>query len=580
MCGFVVIAGDPQAKARVRDATALLAHRGPDAEGHWQDPSGTCVMGHRRLSIIDLSEGARQPMTTPDGRFHLVFNGEIYNYLELRRTLASGYEFTTRSDTEVLLAAFRRWGDACLDRVVGMFAFVIWDDRDKRLFAARDRFGVKPLYYRITANGLLLASEIKALHALGVPREPDSVAWATYFASGFYDHAQRTFWKEILPVPPGSTLTWATDASAPRIGRWYDLAERVPPGCDGRSEHEIKEALRACLDESVSLRLRSDVPVGVCLSGGLDSSLLLALLQRTQGEHSRLKTFTFHCGDPRYDETPWVRRLVERTQHPAFFAELRPEMVPGLATRVQWAQDEPFGGIPTLGMALVHARAREEGVTVLLDGSGMDEAWAGYDYYRHDTESAAAPVQGARSPTVRADCLCPEFAALAEPFDAPRPWGDRVRDLQYRDIGFAKIPRAMRFADRVSMVFSRELREPFLDHRLIELGLHQPMDRKIRFGQGKFLVRQIAEELLPRGVSAAPKRPLQTPQREWLRGPLRDWAGETIDSALSGWGGDWLDPRRVRGAWDAYCREGADNSFPVWQWVSLGLMSCTDRSVP
>jgi asparagine synthase (glutamine-hydrolysing) len=553
---------------------AAQRHRGPDAEGIYLDPSGQAALGHNRLSILDLSDAGRQPMSDPTGRYWLLFNGEVYNYLELRAGL-DDYPYRSRTDTEVLLAAYRRWGEGCLHRLIGMFAFAVWDAQEKMLFAARDRFGVKPFYYHVgPENTLLFASEIKALHAAGVEREPDPVAWATYLARGMYDHGERTFWQGVRSLPPGACLTWRPGAGV-EIRAWYDLAEAVcRAGVDARAEEAVGAELLSLLEESVRLRFRSDVPVGVCLSGGLDSSLLLALIHRIQGADSDIKSFTFCCGDPAYDETPWVEQMVAHTRHPACFCLLRAEEVSELAERVQRSQDEPFGGLPTLGMAKVHARAREEGVTVLLDGNGMDEGWAGYEYYARaaSVDAAAGPVQGSRSPSTRPDCLNADFAALAEPPGAFKSLGDPLRDLQYRDIRRAKIPRAMRFADRVSMLYSRELREPFLDHRLLELGLRQPVERKIRDGQGKWLPRRLAGRLMPEGVREAPKRPVQTPQREWLRGPLWEWADAQIRRALDGPCGAWLSREAVEAAWLEYGDGASDNSFYVWQWVSLGML--------
>jgi len=212
-------------------------------------------------------------------------------------------------------------------------------------------------------------------------------------------------------------------------------------------------------------------------------------------------------------------------------------------------------------------------VVVLLDGNGLDEGWAGYDYYQYasNVEATRGPVQGSQDPPTRPGCLMPEFAALATEATWPDPLSDPVCALQYRDLRFAKIPRAMRFADRVSMMYSRELREPFLDHRVIELGLRQPKDHKLRNGQGKYLPRQVAAGILPQPLHEAPKRPVQTPQREWLRGPLREWADACIEAALAGPGRAWLRPESVRSEWVRYCSGASDNSFFVWQWLSLGL---------
>jgi asparagine synthase (glutamine-hydrolysing) len=389
-----------------------------------------------------------------------------------------------------------------------------------------------------------------------------------------YDHGPRTFWRGIERVAPGGWLTWDAEHGV-RQGAWYDAAEAAGRlGPDARPDERVLEDAAALLEESVRLRFRSDVPVGICLSGGLDSSLLLGLVARIQGPEAPVDAFTFDCGDAAYDETPWVARMLAHTRHPWHQCRLNAAEVPRLAAAVQAHQDEPFGGLPTLGMACVYRRARERNVTVLLDANGLDEAWAGYEYYQRSAsvDGGQAPVQGAASRATRPDCLKQAFEALAEPFDAPKPFGDPLSDLQYRDLRYAKIPRAMRFSDRVSMMYSREVREPCLDHRLVELGLRQPASRKLRDGQGKWLLRRLAERLIPRDVSEAPKRAVQTPQREWLRGPLADWAGGCIEDGLAGWGRDWLDAGRVRTAWRAYQAEGADNSFPVWQWVSLGLM--------
>ena len=544
-------------------------HRGPDGEGIYAEPTGIATLGHNRLKIIDLSEAGRQPMTDASGRYHIVYNGEIYNYCELRREL--NINFRSQTDTEVLLAAYLKWGVGCLDRLIGMFAFAIWDERKKELFAARDRFGVKPVYYHQQADGsLLFASEIKALHAAGLPRSPNPATWATYLAHGLSDTNQDTFWKGVCALPPGHSLRWSDGKLA--IARWYDIAERAGDQLDERATEEIEEEYLGILKESVRLRFRSDVPVGINLSGGLDSSTLLGLVHTAQGTDSDVKAFTFWTGDAEYDELPWVRQMLDKTNHELIACRLEAQEVPSLAQSVQDAQDEPFGGIPTLAYARLFERARTERVTVLLDGNGMDEQWAGYDYYRNGNRNGSSLVQGTTEKSTRAECLLPEFRALATNGGTPKPFPDRLRNLQYRDVRYTKLPRALRFNDRSSMRSSTELREPFLDHRLVELALRQPSERKISNGTGKYLLRKIASGLVPSGVVHSPKRPLQTPQREWLRGPLREWSGMLIEKALAGYGGSWFDRKEVRQHWRDYCNGTGDNSFFIWQWVSIGLM--------
>jgi asparagine synthase (glutamine-hydrolysing) len=405
---------------------------------------------------------------------------------------------------------------------------------------------------------------------------PDPVAWATYLTSGVYDHSERTFWSSIKSLPPGYSMSW--EDGRIRTWCWYDLAERVGPEFDSRPVDVVQEEYRSVLEQSVRLRFRSDVPVGINLSGGIDSSTLLGLVQAVQGCDSDVKAFTFITGDSEYDELLWVQQMLARTRHPSVVCLLRPEDVPELACSVQRYQDEPFGGLPTLAYARLFERARQEGTIVLLDGQGMDEQWAGYEYYRRlisdngpSGQAVVGPVQGSHDRSVRPDCLVPEFSVQAEPVLNSNPFPDRLRSQQYLDTRYIKIPRALRFNDRISMRSSTELREPFLDHRLFELAMRQIAERKISNGTDKKLLRQIVQSLLPDSVVEAPKRPLQTPQREWLRGELKDWADTCIQETLSGYGDIWLDRRATQRAWNAYCEGVIDNSFYVWQWINLGL---------
>lgn len=572
MCGIAAIFGHNWTREQLNAMRVTQRHRGPDGEGDYIDPSRFAGLAHNRLSIIDLSTAGQQPMWSDDGSFAIIFNGEIYNYVELREELR-GYPFRSRSDTEVLLAAYARWGEACLERFEGMFAFVLWDEREATVFAARDRFGVKPLHYAQWNGAVYLASEIRAIHAAGVPAGLNPAMCASYLAAGLHDHSEQTFWQSIEVLPPGHKLRLAKDGNL-RISCWYDLAARVGTEFDRRPAGEVEEEYTALLMESVRLRFRSDVPVGINLSGGLDSSLLLGLVQAVDGAASQVRAFTYITGDPNYDELPWVHKMLARTQHPSVVCQLCPQETSDLAESIQRHESEPFGGLPTVAYAKLFEAVRSAGVVVVMDGQGMDEQWAGYDYYQApDNGAATAPLQGTQQRTLRPECLTPEFRALADTFNPPSPFPDMLRNRQYWDTRYTKIPRALRFNDRISMRCSVELREPFLDHRLFEIALRQPPDRKIRNGTRKWMLRRIAGRLLPGEVVEAPKRPLQTPQREWLRGPLMPWANDTIERALGRWRGIWFEESRVRSEWRDYCSGQHDNSFFVWQWISLGLMA-------
>lgn len=578
MCGIAGIIGKNLNLERIQGMLESQQHRGPDNHHAVVKPEAGWALGHNRLSIIDLSPSSHQPMTDTSGRYWLSFNGEIYNYLELKSKLAPHYQFQTGGDTEVLLAAYITWGPACLDQCIGMFAFAIWDSQERTLFLARDRFGVKPLYYHLDSRGnLVFASEIKALHAYGVPREPNHTIWSSYLSSGVYDHSPQTFWQNIQALPSGHYLTWHQQQT--QLTQWFSLAESVGDQQDQRTDEAVSEEYRHLLSDTIQLRFRADVAVGINLSGGLDSSLLLGLIHQAGIDQSNVKAFSFTCGDPAYDEWPWVQQMLTHTQHPFEKVLLQANDVPALSQSVHAHQDEPFGGIPTLAYAHLFEQAKHAGVTVLLDGQGMDEQWAGYDYYQRLSTTKPAPViQGSLHSPVRPNCLRPSFLAKAETFHPPKPFQNALLDTQYRDVCHTKIPRALRFNDRISMRASRELREPFLDHRLVILAMRQPKSRKIQQQQGKWFLRKMAKSIIPNTLSEAPKRALQTPQREWLRGPLKAWVLGKMDRAAQ-IAPDWLDRRAMQQEWELFEQGKCDNSFFVWQWISIAQILAPSESV-
>ena len=571
MCGVSAVLGPGPSQVALELMVGAQRHRGPDDHGTYVDPSGRALLGHNRLSILDLSTAGHQPFVSDDGRYALAFNGEIYNYRELRTQLAPR-RFRSETDTEVVLAAWERWGPACLDRFIGMFAFVLWDSVTGEAHLVRDRFGVKPLYLACGPEGaVFVASEIKALHAAGVERRPDLGTWATFLATGQHELPDRTFWAEVSPLAPGTRATWRDGKIT--TNRWYDLTAEIGDHEDDRPDAEVADEWLSLAMESIDLRFRSDVPVGINLSGGVDSSFLLAAIHAVHGQQSAVSAYTFVTGDPAYDELPWVQALLTDTPHRSVVVPLAVSEVPELAMDVTRFQDEPFGGLPTLAYARLFEAARADGTTVLLDGQGLDEQWGGYDYYRASTSGApGALVQGSKEAATRADALLPGALEGVSTAGIDLP-DDRLRSLQIRDLTQTKIPRALRYNDRVSMRAGCELREPFLDHRLVELALRQPDRRKVNQTTGKVFLRQMLRDRLPGPVVEAPKRPLQTPQREWLRGPLAPWATDMIERGLQGVGQDLLDPTAVREAWAGYIAGKGDNSYFVWQWVSLGLCS-------
>lgn len=564
MCGIAGILGvNPKNVSTIKLMLEAQKHRGPDALQFWNDEK--LALGHNRLSIIDLSESANQPMISSCGNYVIVFNGEIYNYLELKKELEKEYAFATDSDTEVLLAAYIKWNAQSLDKLNGMFSFAIWNRKKNTLFAARDRFGVKPFYFTFFENQFYFSSEIKALFASGIPKNKNQKVWANYYTFGTYGLPNETFFEGIQQLKAGHFFEIVfeknLDFSVLKPQQWYDFPERISK-IKQLSKQELKECYEALLKDSVQLRFRADVPLGMNVSGGLDSSTLINLVSRNLPSQKNIQAFTFYSNDEKYDELPWVNELMKGTSYPLHKVFLDYKEIPELIEKVSFYQDEPFGGFPTLAYSLLFESARQKGVKVILDGQGMDEAWAGYDYY-HDKSNNV--IQGVSSSPVRPEALVTEFRNKAQKEVYERPFDNDLQNLQYRDLFYTKIPRALRFNDRISMMHSTELREPFLDYRLIELAFAQSDTMKIQNGQTKWLLRDLVKDYLGNTIALAPKRPLQTPQREWISRELKPYFSEKIKQFSKM---DFVDSKQVNAIWAAYCNGDQDNSFYIWQWIN------------
>ncbi|MES2239815.1 MAG: asparagine synthase (glutamine-hydrolyzing) [Bacteroidota bacterium] len=562
MCGIAGILGANSKNAStIQLMLEVQKHRGPDAMRFWNDDK--IVLGHNRLSIIDLSESANQPMLSSCANYVIVFNGEIYNYLELKKELAA-YSFSTSSDTEVLLAAYMEWNVKMLDKLNGMFSFAIWNKKDNTLFAARDRFGVKPFYYTFFENQFFFSSEIKTLFAAGIPKNKNQKVWANYFTYGTYGLPDETFFDGIYQLKAGHFLkinfSENLNFNAIQIQKWYDFVERISK-IKQLPKEELKEHYRLLLKEAIQLRFRADVPLGMNVSGGLDSSTLINLVHQNLPSQKNIEAFTFYSNNENYDELPWVNELMKTTPYQLNKVLLDYAAIPELIKKVSYYQDEPFGGFPTLAYSLLFQSASQKGIKVILDGQGMDEAWAGYDYYHNKSNNV---IQGITSSPVRPEVLLAEFRNWAEKEVYERPFDNELQNLQYRDLFYTKIPRALRFNDRISMMHSTELREPFLDYRLVELAFAQNDTMKIQHGQTKWLLRDLAKEYLGDTIALAPKRALQTPQREWIAQELKPYFSEKIEEFSKM---DFVDEKQVKAIWKEYLDGNQDNSFYIWQWA-------------
>lgn len=599
MCGIAAVIGREARRDLGESMADALRHRGPDDVGHWEHDG--VALAHRRLSILDLSVAGHQPMVSHCGRYRIVYNGEIFNYREVAAKLP-GVRWRSGSDTEVLLESFAAWGPACLDHVIGMFAFAIWDATEQRLFCARDRLGIKPLYYAPFADGWGVASEIGALLAIGVPARANEDIIYDFLARDFYEHSDDTFFAGIHKLPPGHWM-WLRANEQPRQVRYWNLADETAAIEPGDNRVTRGERLLALMEDATRLSLRSDVPVGITLSGGLDSSLLLALVDRAQPDQRRIEAFSFEFDDERYSERSWVEAMASHAGHSVRFRTISPEGFAETLDTTLAQQQEPHAGLPITAYAMLFEQLRASGVIVAMDGSGIDEGLAGYDRFRPalwadladagrsnelaaELEAANTTPDRARAAmnaaasahgeigqgqdltrSVRPECLAEGLRGPALP-TFEQPFSDHLRNLMYRELRYTKLPRALRFRDRLSMAYGCELRPPFLDHRLLAYMFALPAEDRVYRGVTKALLRDAASRFLPDAIRLASKRSVQTPQREWFRGPLAAWVRERVDQP-SFWDRGWVDRTKALQALEMFQRGEGDNSFFIWQWIAL-----------
>ena len=621
MCGITGIfhLGTPKPvdPARISRMCDAIAHRGPDGEGVWTAPG--VGLGHRRLSIIDVA-GSPQPMASSDGRAMLVFNGEIYNFRELREELrAGGAQFHTDGDSEVILAAWQRWGVDCLHRLHGMFAFAIYDLAQRTLFLARDRLGVKPLFLAELSDGsLAFGSELKALTAHPLLRRTiDPLAVEDYLAWGYVpDH--RSILAGVGKLAAGHYLLLRHDAPLPRAVQWWDVsfAERRA-GRSGDLEAELLHLLR----QAVSSRMVSDVPLGAFLSGGVDSSSVVALMAEIS--NTPVKTCAIGFDVAALDETSYAEAVAQRfaTDHRSRTVSPDDFDAVDLLTGMF---DEPFADASALGTWRVSQLARET-VTVALSGDGADEAFAGYRRHKFQFNEDRArgflpqglrkPVLGAlgavwpkadwaprplrakttllslagsseegyaralavAAPDLRDQLYSPEFLRLRGDYRAEQPLLDMMRSAparsgldraQYADLKFWLPGDILTKVDRASMAVSLEAREPLLDHRLIEFAATVPERMRVHGGQGKWLMKHAMKRYLPDEVLFRPKQGFVTPIAQWFRGPLAGAArGIGASAALARTG--WFDGKRLGALADEHISGRSDHSRILWQLLML-----------
>ncbi len=627
ICGFIQPGGllSQETSSVLRRMSDQIAHRGPDDAAEWIDARHGVAFGHRRLAIVDLSPAGRQPMRSASGRYVIVFNGEIYNHLELREALGSGWTWRGRSDTESLLAAFEAWGvEETLRRAVGMFAFALWDAEQLTLVLARDRFGEKPLYYGRQGNVLLFGSELKALRAHpAFEGEIDQEALAAYLKYG-YVPAPHSIYRGVHKLPPGSLVTFRADAAESTVPTTYwNLEEAAEAGArtpfDGSDEEAVDE-LERLLERSIRGQLMSDVPLGAFLSGGIDSSTVVALMQGLTG--IPVKSFTVGFSEGAYDESAAARDVARHlgTDHTELI--VTPQEAQAVLPKLPDVYDEPFGDASAIPTFLVAGLAKRS-VTVALSGDGGDELFAGYGRYRRTSllwERAAGATGALRSAARLGLDLVPDAAIqrLLMHYRIggfPHLFSDRVRGLrtavsastveELYDLRMAQWPdtedvlrsaaaapttwahsrglgrqhpteRMMAFdirsympddvlvkVDRAAMAHSLETRVPLLDHRLVEFAWSVPHHMRVRDGDTKWLLRQLLYRHMPPKLVNRPKQGFGVPIADWLRGPLRPWAEELLSARALQDEGPFVSAP-IRALWEEHLSGRADWEHRLW----------------
>lgn len=575
MCGIAgIISTDPNSVSypRLKAMTDMISHRGPDGEGHWISINKKVGLGHRRLSIIDLSNHASQPMHYAD-RYSIVFNGEIYNYIELKEKLArQGFHFNTTSDTEVLVALYASYGADCLQQIDGMFSFAIYDNVENRLFVARDRFGEKPFFYHYKQNSLFVfGSEMKSIWAAGIDKKVNNQMLFNYLKGNVLedvDHPETTFYDGCNRLPHSHYLYLDVSDLTIEVKKYYDL----DPHYQNLeiSEKEAAERFKSLFYTSVKRRLRSDVPVGSSLSGGLDSSAVVVAIDKIlEGSNQKQKTFSAVFPGFAKDESAYMKKVIERTNvEPHFITPTDEGMVEAL-DKLIFHQEEPFGSASIYVQYCVMKLAKDNGVTVLLDGQGADEILAGYHTYftNFHKELAGSKHKNAVSEITlykklkeetdkmhqvnqglvgKIEKLSPQLVSLmrktyhsisstsADKYftadflhDAQNVENRKngqfktLNDALYYSTFKKGLHELLRYADRNSMAHSREVRLPFLNTDLVEFVFSLPSGFKIRNAWTKWIMRSALSGDLPDDITwRKDKIGYEPPQKSWMSHPL------------------------------------------------------------
>lgn len=596
MCGIAIVLSFSDSKVEeslLKKMTDIISHRGPDGEGHYVNEAGTVGFGHRRLSIIDLTSQADQPMRR--GNLVLTYNGEIYNYIELRQQLSSlGHEFITHSDSEVVLAAFQEWGVACVDRFNGMWAFAIYDDEKRTVFASRDRYGIKPLFMYQKDDFLYLCSEIKQLTTIdGWKAKLNRPIAFDFLAYGATNHTNQTFFQDVFELRGGEALEIDLVKKTTRKIKYYEPKINTEPTKPDIVSSKVKE-FKALLRDAVHIALRSDVKVGSALSGGLDSSTIALVSSELlhQENKAEIQECVSACFDDKsVDESFYIEKVAEQSGikvHKVFpqFNEFKEDF-----KKLIWHQDEPFGTLSIFAQYCVFREAKENSITVMLDGQGADEILAGYDHFYRPYLNSQLEISKLKFLTefsnyVRmnkkssldlakkkfikkkgsSNFLTKSFVQSTESLLRLNV-AKTVPEFSYDQLVNTGLHTLLRFEDRNSMAFSIESRVPFLDHRVVDFSLALGDNLKINKGVRKFILREAFRDILPKEIyDRHDKYGFPTPQELWTRENLSYFAEQIIESQRV-LGNDWIDFDSINAQISQPETLTKDQIFSIWRVI-------------
>jgi len=562
MCGIAGIAGEnvSQIRQNIKILVKNINHRGPDDSGIFINQKGNVALGNTRLAIQDTSDNGGQPFISFCKRYVIIFNGEIYNFKEIKKTL-NQYKFKSNSDTEVLLNYYIAKGENCLEDLKGFFSFAIWDHKDNKLFCARDKFGIKPFYYFLKNNIFSFCSEIKPLLKLQTRSSPNINSINSYLTSEYYENIETTFFNDILKLKPGNKLIFQNGKITQKpFWNFYKKYEsiKLPAKFKDRQDYFYNQ-----IDKAVKYSLISDTKIAVAASGGLDSSILYHHIKNNDAKISTLISFKFN--NQKYSEEKYVKKISKKLNFNISYSNISKDYFFKNIKKSILLHEEPFSGLPLIAYQKCFEDLKNH--KVVLDGSGIDEAHGGYSKYYQNNKICFHNTQDGTS---LGDIISNNLKIKSQNYNHQLKcnFKNKLKTEMFLDLFYIKIPRSLRFRDKISMANSIELRPSFLDENLI-CSLMK-LDNSWHFNNnfGKWFLRKNYEKIIGKSIVYRNKQQIQTPQREWLRENYDSYFHSKIQKSKL-WETNWIDKKKFFNLNNLFLKKKFNNSFFLWKFINL-----------